>query len=98
MSGSTESKESPFPEMRDAMAIRCDLCGKRNARIRRVSRTLGQGKTAILVEQVPVVVCPDCGESYMTSETLKELERIRVHRRQVGVPRRMLVTRFGGAA
>ena len=80
------------------MTMDCDLCGKDRARVRRVTRTVGHGKDTILVEGVPVVVCSSCGESYMTADTLKELERLRLHRRHVGVLRRVLVTRFGGAA
>ena len=76
----------------------CDVCGKRGARIRRVTRSFGKGKAAFLIEAVPVVSCPHCGESYLTASTLREIERIKLHRRQLTENRLVPVARFGGAA
>jgi YgiT-type zinc finger domain-containing protein len=84
--------------MNDGMTRTCDMCGKKAASTRRVTRSFGQGKDAFLIEDVPVISCSACGESYMTAETLKEIERIRLHRKHIGVARPVLVTRFGGAA
>jgi len=76
----------------------CDICGKKAARVRRVIRSFGRGRSAFLIERVPVVSCPSCGESYMTAETLKEIERIRVHWRELSVDKKVPVAKFGGAA
>lgn len=76
----------------------CDNCGKKNARIRRVTQSLGKGRSTFLIEGVPVVSCPDCGESYLTAETLKKIERIRTHWRKLAVDKKVPVARFGGAA
>jgi len=62
----------------------CDICGKEGAIIRHVSRSYGQGKSLFVIENVPMVSCPHCGESYFTAETLHELERIKRHRQFVG--------------
>jgi YgiT-type zinc finger domain-containing protein len=59
----------------------CDSCGKRGARIIHVTRSYGRGSDLLVIENVPVVSCPNCGESYLTSETLHELERIKSQRR-----------------
>lgn len=59
----------------------CDVCGQRNARIRRVSRDYGRGERLLVIENVPVVSCPDCGEAYLTADTLHEIERIKRHRK-----------------
>ncbi len=48
----------------------CDICGKEGARIRRVARSYGQGEKLLVIENVPVVSCPFCGERYLTAETL----------------------------
>jgi hypothetical protein len=45
---------------------------------------------------VPVVRCPDCGETYLTAETLKGIERIRMHWRRLAVDKKMPVVRFEG--
>ncbi len=76
----------------------CDICGEKNAKVRRVTRSFGRGRSAFLIERVPVVHCPDCGESYMTAETLQEIERIRMHWRELSVDKKVRVARFGGAA
>ena len=76
----------------------CDICGKKSARIRRVTRTYGRGRSAFLIEGVPVISCPDCGESYLAAETLKEIERMRLHWRQLTTDRNVPVARFRGAA
>jgi len=51
-----------------------------------------------LIEGVPLVRCPNCGESYFTADTLKEIERIRKQWRKVTVEKRVLVATFKGAA
>ena len=76
----------------------CDICGKNGARVRCVTRSYGRGTTAFLIEGVPVVHCSECGESYLTAETLKEIERIRLHWRRLAVKRNVAVAKFGGAA
>ena len=76
----------------------CDNCGKKRARVRRVTRSYGRGRSAFLVEGIPMVTCPDCGESYFTAETLQELERIRLHWRELARDRKFPVAKFRGAA
>ena len=53
----------------------CDICGQEGARVRHVSRSYGKGEDLLVIEGVPVVSCPNCGESYLTAETLHEIER-----------------------
>ena len=48
-----------------------------------------------MIEDVPVVDCQSCGESYLTAETLKEVERLRKHWRQLTVEKKVLVAKFG---
>jgi YgiT-type zinc finger domain-containing protein len=76
----------------------CDICGQDAAKVRRVTRTFGGEPSAFLIENVPLVVCSSCGESYLTAETLKEIERIRTHWRELSVEKPMPVARFEGAA
>jgi YgiT-type zinc finger domain-containing protein len=65
----------------------CDICGRKGARIRQVSRTYGKGKNLLVIENIPVVSCPHCGESYLTAETLHEIERLKLHRKSLAVER-----------
>jgi YgiT-type zinc finger domain-containing protein len=72
----------------------CDICGQEGARIRRVSRTYGKGQNLLLIENVPVVSCPNCGESYLTAETLREIARLRTERKKLAVQRPIAVLNF----
>jgi len=72
----------------------CDICGKDGARIRRMVRTYGDGKDLLLMENIPVVSCPHCGESYLTAETLHEIERLKLHRDNLAVERSVEVVSF----
>ena len=60
-----------------------ETCGKEGARIRRVTRTYGKGKNMFVIENIPVITCPTCRESYFKAETLHEIERIRVRKKGV---------------
>jgi len=73
------------------MAVRkfviCDICGKKGARVRHVTRSYGRGTNLLVIEKVPVITCPHCGESYLTGATLHGLERIKRHRKQLSSKR-----------
>ena len=72
----------------------CDICGKEGAIVRRISRSYGKGKDLLVIEQVPVVSCPHCGESYLTAETLHEIERIKLFRNDFAAKRKVAVAQF----
>ena len=74
--------------------VRCDICGAGNPRIRRVTRSYGSGKDLLVIENIPLVSCPACGESYLTAGTLRELERLKVNRHTVATGRKVEVVRF----
>ena len=72
----------------------CDICGQKGACIRRVTRIYGKGKDLLVIENIPVVSCPHCGESYLTAETLHEIERLKLHRRSLALERPVEVISF----
>jgi YgiT-type zinc finger domain-containing protein len=74
--------------------VTCDVCGKGGAKVRYVARSYGRGKQLFVIENVPIISCPHCGESYFTAETLHELERIKLHRQSFAVERPVLVAEF----
>ncbi len=73
----------------------CEICGKKGARVRRVARTYGKGQNILVIENVPVVNCPRCGESYLEAATLLEIERIKLHRKSFAQGRQVPVANFG---
>ncbi len=72
----------------------CDICGKEGARIRRIAKTYGKGKDILVIENVPIVTCPHCGESYLEAETLHEIERIKLHKKSFAIIREVPVANF----
>ena len=72
----------------------CDICNKKGARLRHVTKSYGKGSNLFIIESVPVVNCPNCGESYMTADTLQELERIKLHRKKIAREREVPVAVF----
>lgn len=72
----------------------CDICGKSGAHVRPMTRSYGKGANLLVIENVPVVVCPHCGESYLTAETLHEIERIKLLRRSLAKSRSVAVASF----
>ena len=74
--------------------ILCDVCGRKGVRIRKVARTYGKKRDLLLIENIPVVSCPHCGESYLTAKTLHEIERLKLHRHSLAVKRPVEVVSF----
>ncbi|MGJ5675271.1 MAG: type II toxin-antitoxin system MqsA family antitoxin [Nostochopsis sp.] len=72
----------------------CDICGSKEAKIRRITRTYGKGEDLLVIENIPIVSCPHCGESYLTAETLHEIERIKMNRKSLAVERCVEVASF----
>ncbi|OGO33320.1 MAG: YgiT-type zinc finger domain-containing protein [Chloroflexi bacterium RBG_16_54_18] len=72
----------------------CDNCGKEGAVTRHNSRSYGQGTDLLVIENIPVVSCPHCGEIYLTADTLLEIERIKLHRNKFAQERQVAVAFF----
>ena len=65
----------------------CDICGSPGARRRRVARSYRAGRRLLIIENVPVVSCAHCGESYLTAETPHSIERIKHNRKKLATER-----------
>ena len=72
----------------------CDICGKDGAHLRKVNRTYGKRKDLLVIENIPMVSCPNCGESYFTAETLYGIDKIKLHRAELAVQRSVEVANF----
>ena len=72
----------------------CDICGKKGARVRKVTEAHGKGKDLLIIEDLPMVSCPNCGKSYFTADTLHEIERIKLHRRSFAAEQAVEVASF----
>jgi YgiT-type zinc finger domain-containing protein len=77
--------------------LRCDFCGKLGARVQRATHVYGRGAGEFLVRNIPTIRCSQCGERYITSVTLRELERIKAQHGRLAVKRRIPVADFSTA-
>ena len=73
----------------------CDICGQDGAKIRQITRSYCKGAELLIIENVPIVSCLHCGESYLTAETLHEIERIKLHSQSFAKKRSVPVAAFG---
>jgi YgiT-type zinc finger domain-containing protein len=74
--------------------MKCDICGNKEVKIRRVTRSYGKAQNLLLIENIPVINCPFCGESYLTAETLHEIDRIKRNRNSLATPKTVEVANF----
>lgn len=74
--------------------MKCPICDKEGARLRRITRNYGGDDKILLIENVPVIICPHCDETYLSAETLHELERLKRERRSEAVKREVEVLTF----
>ena len=72
----------------------CEICGNDGARLRHVSRSYGKGDSLLVIENVPVISCPHCGESYMSAATVHALDEIRSNRAAFAQQRAVAVASF----
>lgn len=69
------------------MILICDICGKEGTHVRQITKSYGKNSSLLVIENVPIVHCSHCGESYLTAETMHKVERIKTHRQNVAVER-----------
>ncbi len=72
----------------------CENCGTPGARIIHVTRSYGKGNELLVIENVPVISCPACGESYLTAEALREIDNIKRNRSTFASERKVPVAAF----
>jgi YgiT-type zinc finger domain-containing protein len=72
----------------------CDICGVKAARVVNRPQILGRGERMMLVENVPVIACKNCGESYMTSATMHKLDDLRLKQNVKPTLREVSVAEF----
>jgi len=80
--------------MNEMTGLMCDICGREGVHVRRITRSYGKKNNLLVIENVPIVNCPHCGESYLTAETMHEIARIKMHKKDCAVERSVPVAEF----
>lgn len=52
-------------------------CARPGLQTRAVTRRVGKGSDMQVIEGIPAISCPHCGESWFTAQTMHEIERIK---------------------
>lgn len=61
--------------------MRCGICGYASVEATTTTLEEWDGQDLIVIEDVPVAKCPQCGEEYFSPDVLEELEALINHRR-----------------
>lgn len=60
--------------------MKCGACGSDQLEVVQTIYATRQGDRLLVVENVPIVGCNNCGASWYTGKTLRAIERINQHR------------------
>jgi YgiT-type zinc finger domain-containing protein len=55
----------------------CPRCGGGPVEERTISSVFWRGEAAIMIRDVPAMICTHCGEDFISDATARELDRIR---------------------
>ena len=72
----------------------CMHCSSDRVQLKYVTRSYGKGEALLVIENIPMWSCPNCGESYFTAQTMHEVERIKALRKSVAKSRSVPVAAF----
>ncbi len=64
------------------IARRCSNCGAQAAREIRRDELYGQGSQAVIIENVPMIHCFDCGMTYLEPTVIRAIDEICAHPEQ----------------
>ena len=66
--------------------IVCSLCGQKTALIAHIDKVFGKGEKKVLIENIPVIHCSNCRESYLLDATMRQLDDIRLNAKTLTTP------------
>ncbi len=72
----------------------CSFCSQSAAYEALRPQVFKRGDHLLVVEDVPTMICDNCGETYFTGETIDELERILSNANELAVTRPVRVAQF----
>ncbi len=67
-------------------ALTCVNCGRRSAYVTRRDEIFGRGKKAVIIEDLPVIICRNCGLTYLEPQVSRTIDEICAHPEQYTSP------------
>ena len=61
---------------REKHMSQCEVCGAEGIIKRDISRSYGKGDDLLVIENLPILSCSHCGESYLNAETLHAIDNL----------------------
>lgn len=58
--------------------LKCSICGAQTARLVNRPQLIGKGQNLMIVENVPMYSCRNCGHTYFTVEVARMLDQFRL--------------------
>ncbi len=59
----------------------CDSCGQEGSYVHESTRAYGTGDRLVVIENVPIISCRNCGIDLLSAETLHHLDDLRAYLR-----------------
>lgn len=59
--------------------LQCVNCGQQAAYVVRRDEIFGRGQNAVIIENIPIIECRNCGINYFTPETSRAIDEICAH-------------------
>lgn len=67
------------PENSNNSDLKCSICGAETARLVKRPHIVGKGPNLMIVENVPMYSCRNCGHTYFTAEVARMLDQVRLN-------------------
>ena len=58
--------------------MKCLYCGKEEAKVSQTTQSFKKDGKILLIDNVPLVSCQACGESYFTQDAILKMDQIRL--------------------
>ncbi len=78
--------------------MRCDICEEEGVEITYVDEVHDAEGDMYIIRNVPTFSCPHCSESYLTAQTMYELERLQLHHEALAEKKCVGVIEFSAVA
>mgnify|MGYP003543335667 CR=1 FL=1 len=53
--------------------MKCELCGAQAAVRKKTTKSFGRGDNLVVIENIPIIHCSSCHESYVTADTARAM-------------------------